>query len=232
MVIEADRVADTRSRLLVGELHVLLLLVAVSCMHSASFVSSYLCFRTYHTSPRHHFCLSLIPTNASWSLRFKASERVRQHCREHPRRLLPDINYNGRIHSIISSYTTVRYIHRTARDYLEGADVWASVLKLTENRGFQPLTVLARSSVLQSAMPNSTRRRTDAIWRVMVHSHSAGRITGESGSQLLYQFEKNLASFEMFHGGHCTAHFVATEHQLSNPFLGFAALFGFTMYVR
>jgi hypothetical protein len=127
---------------------------------------------------------------------------------------------------------TVRYLHRTARDYIESPDTWAAILKHTETSRFQPSAILLRSSVLQTGMRYSTTRRPDRIWRAMTHSYYADQITGQSHATLLDQFEQMLDSVDTFHGGHWTADFVATVSQVANPFLAFAALFELGTYVR
>ncbi|CZR66458.1 uncharacterized protein PAC_16359 [Phialocephala subalpina] len=132
----------------------------------------------------------------------------------------------------LDTNTTVRYLHRTARDYIESPDTWASILKHTEASCFQPPALLVRSSVLQIGMKYATRRRHDGIWRIMIHAFYANHLSGHSHAILLDQFEQRLNSFEMFHGGHWTSDFVATQRQQTNPFLAFAALFDLTTYVR
>ncbi|KAE8449252.1 hypothetical protein EG329_008419 [Mollisiaceae sp. DMI_Dod_QoI] len=132
----------------------------------------------------------------------------------------------------LDTNTTVRYLHRTARDYIENPKTWAGILQHTENHNFQPPSILVRSSVLQMWMRYSTRRRHAGIWRVLIHSYYADQIMHQSHALLLDQFEQRLNSFEMFHSEHWTADFVASETQLKNPFLAFAALFELTTYVR
>jgi hypothetical protein len=93
----------------------------------------------------------------------------------------------------------VQYLHRTARDFIEGTRVWSVLLKLTATTPFDPNAAMMRSSILQLrvALSNTTRASSvdhETVISAMIYAYYTSRKSRNPNVELLDSLEKILIS--------------------------------------
>jgi hypothetical protein len=133
--------------------------------------------------------------------------------------------------TIIEANTSIQYLHRTARDYIERPEVWKELQK--HSIGFDPTTSLFESSILQLGIKHSKQRRAQWIWRTMCYAYRVNQLTGKSHAAMIDKLVNYLESFEMFHKTHWTNDFNGPgPNGPVTSFLTFATLFDLTAFVQ
>ncbi|TVY20871.1 Vegetative incompatibility protein HET-E-1 [Lachnellula arida] len=133
-------------------------------------------------------------------------------------------------HGKLHQDTKIRYMHRTARDFIESKEQWARILSHTKPEEFCPHFSMMKSSILSLAikdsdhvahMDNSAEMSLASDALIYAYHADGHTLTRESQMQLLRTFEKIYPSL----GG-------PDMSRIKVPSLQHAALYGLNGYVH
>lgn len=108
----------------------------------------------------------------------------------------------------------IRYMHRTARDFIERDDIWKQLLSYTDETNFNPYESLMKSCILQlslaptelfEANKNTESRRKHIRWvertatSAMIYAHFTDLQTNKADAEWLDRLDKIMTRFYHLH---------------------------------
>ncbi|KAF4633368.1 hypothetical protein G7Y89_g4751 [Cudoniella acicularis] len=139
----------------------------------------------------------------------------------------------------------VIYMHRTVRDFLEGPEMWAKLLRDTSSSGFHPAICLLQSSImcLKIQLERSSSMPSREVWRLiqlaMIYGRMANAQLGNQLERLLDELDATASKLQNKYdpyGFHWSTERNLqgsnVDYESCSSFLSFAIEYGISSYVR